>query len=68
MAMIEAFGLTRKFNGLIAVEDLSLEIGEGEVLAFFRTQWRREDNDYPHAFGHYFCHFGLRRGSRLSYR
>ena len=34
MAMIEAFGLTRIFDGLVAVEDLSLEIGEGEVLAF----------------------------------
>ena len=34
MAMIEAYGLTRKFDGLIAVEDLSLEMSEGEVLAF----------------------------------
>jgi len=34
MAMIEAHGLTRKFGELVAVEDLSLEIAEGEVLAF----------------------------------
>jgi ABC-2 type transport system ATP-binding protein len=34
MAMIEAYGLTRKFDGLVAVEDLSLEMSEGEVLAF----------------------------------
>ena len=32
--MIEAFGLTRKFGELIAVEDLNLEMKEGEVLAF----------------------------------
>jgi len=34
MAMIEAYGLTRKFGELVAVEDLSLEMSEGEVLAF----------------------------------
>jgi len=34
MAMIEAYGLTRKFGELTAVEDLSLEMAEGEVLAF----------------------------------
>lgn len=34
MAMIEAYGLTKKFDGLVAVEDLSLEMAEGEVLAF----------------------------------
>lgn len=34
MAMIEAYGLTRKFGELVAVEDLSLEMAEGEVLAF----------------------------------
>ena len=34
MAIVEAYGLTRKFDGLVAVEDLSLEMSEGEVLAF----------------------------------
>ncbi len=34
MAMIEAYGLTRKFGELVAVEDLSLEMAEGEILAF----------------------------------
>lgn len=34
MAMIEAYGLTRKFGELMAVENLSLEMAEGEVLAF----------------------------------
>jgi len=34
MAMIEAYGLTRKFGQITAVEDLSLEVGEGEVLGF----------------------------------
>ncbi len=33
MAIIEAHGLTRKFGNNIAVEDLNLEVGEGEVLA-----------------------------------
>jgi len=32
--MIEAYGLTRKFGEIVAVEDLNLEIKEGEVLAF----------------------------------
>ncbi len=34
MAMIETHGLTRKFGERIAVEDLTLEVAEGEVLAF----------------------------------
>ncbi|MFH0768053.1 MAG: ABC transporter ATP-binding protein [Chloroflexota bacterium] len=34
MAMIEAHGLTKKFGGTTAVADLSLEVAEGEVLAF----------------------------------
>jgi ABC-2 type transport system ATP-binding protein len=34
MAMIEAYGLTRKFGETVAVDDLSLEVAEGEVLAF----------------------------------
>jgi len=32
--MIEAYNLTRKFGEIVAVEDLTLEIKEGEVLAF----------------------------------
>jgi len=34
MAMVEAYGLTKKFDGRVAVEDLTLEMSEGEVLAF----------------------------------
>ncbi len=34
MAVVEAHRLTRNFGGLTAVEDLSLEMSEGEVLAF----------------------------------
>ncbi len=34
MAVIEAHGLTRKFGEFLAVEDLNLEVAEGEVLAF----------------------------------
>ncbi len=34
MAMIEAHGLTKKFGEITAVADLSLEVAEGEVLAF----------------------------------
>ncbi len=34
MLMLEAHGLTRKFGKFTAVEDLSLEMAEGEVLAF----------------------------------
>ncbi|MBI4302984.1 MAG: ABC transporter ATP-binding protein [Chloroflexi bacterium] len=33
MAIIEAYGLTRKFGEIVAVKDLSLEVAEGEVLA-----------------------------------
>ncbi|MFC1949251.1 ATP-binding cassette domain-containing protein [Chloroflexota bacterium] len=34
MAIVEAHGLTRTFGDIMAVEDLSLEMSEGEVLAF----------------------------------
>lgn len=34
MGMIEAYGLSRKFGGHTAVENLSLEVAEGEVLGF----------------------------------
>ncbi len=34
MAAIEAHGLTKRFGELLAVEDISLEMAEGEVLAF----------------------------------
>ena len=34
MAVIEAHGLTKEFGELLAVEDISLEMAEGEVLAF----------------------------------
>ncbi len=34
MAMIEAYGLTKKFGPITAVEDINLEVAEGEVLAF----------------------------------
>lgn len=34
MAMIEAYGLTRKFGNLTALEDLSLQVEGGEVLGF----------------------------------
>ena len=34
MAVVEAHGLTRNFGSLTAVEDLSLQMEKGEVLAF----------------------------------
>jgi ABC-2 type transport system ATP-binding protein len=34
MSMVEAYGLTRKFGELVAVDNISLEMSEGEVLAF----------------------------------
>ncbi len=34
MSIIEAYRLTRKFNGRTAVEELSLGVAEGEVLGF----------------------------------
>ncbi len=34
MALIEAYELTRKFNGHLAVENLTLQVEEGEVLGF----------------------------------
>ncbi len=34
MAVIEAKHLTRQFGDLIAVDDLSLEVGEGEIFGF----------------------------------
>lgn len=32
--MIETFNLTKKFNNLIAVEDLSIQVKKGEILGF----------------------------------
>ncbi len=34
MIMVEACGLTRKFGELVAVDNISLEMSEGDVLAF----------------------------------
>ena len=34
MAIIETDRLTKRFNGLTAVEELSLEVSEREILAF----------------------------------
>lgn len=34
MAIIEARSLTKKFGEKVAVQDLGLEVAEGEVLAF----------------------------------
>jgi len=38
MAIIEAHGLTKKFGEVTAVEDLSFEVEEGEVLGFLSPQ------------------------------
>ena len=34
MAVIETFGLSRSFGNIAAVEDLTLEVEQGEVLGF----------------------------------
>ncbi|HEY92564.1 MAG TPA: ABC transporter ATP-binding protein [Dehalococcoidia bacterium] len=34
MAVIETFGLSRSFGNIVAVEDLTLEVEQGEVLGF----------------------------------
>ncbi|MFC1873527.1 ATP-binding cassette domain-containing protein, partial [Chloroflexota bacterium] len=34
MVIVEVYGLTREFGELMAVDNLSLEIAEGEVLGF----------------------------------
>ena len=34
MAIIEARGLTKRFNGLVAVDHIDLDVGEGEIFGF----------------------------------
>ena len=33
MALLEVQGITKKFGGLVAVHDLSLTVGKGQIVA-----------------------------------
>ena len=40
--VIEIKNLTKKYKEQIALDDLSLEVKEGEILGLLRTKWKRK--------------------------
>lgn len=39
--IIEIRNLTKNYKDLKAIDDLSLEVHEGEILGLLRTKWKR---------------------------
>ncbi len=44
--VIEVQNLSKEYKDLKAIDNLSFEVREGEILGLLRTKWKREDNDY----------------------
>ncbi len=42
--VIEVKNLTKQYKELKAVDDLSFEVHEGEILGLLRTKWKRKIN------------------------
>lgn len=42
--IIEVSNLTKQYKELKAIDNLSLEVKEGEILGLLRTKWKWEDN------------------------
>ncbi len=42
--MIHTENLTKKFGNVVAVENLNLDIKEGEVFGFLGSKWCRKNN------------------------
>ena len=38
--VIEVKNLTKEYKGIKAINDLSLEVHEGEILGLLRTKWK----------------------------
>jgi len=49
MHIIETFNLTKEFNGLKAVNNVSLSIEEGEVFGLLWAKRSRKNNFHFHA-------------------
>ena len=44
--VIEVQNLSKEYKDLKAIDNLSFEVREGEILGLLRAKWKREDNDY----------------------
>ncbi len=44
--VIEIKNLTKEYKGLKAIDHLSLEVKEGEILGLLRTKWKRKINNH----------------------
>ncbi len=42
--VIEVKGLVKEYKKVRAIDDLSFEVKEGEILGLLRTKWKREIN------------------------
>ena len=51
MNLIEAKGLTKKFQDKVVINGLDMVIGQGEILGPDRTQWGWQIDDDCHAVG-----------------
>lgn len=45
-SIIEVKNLTKQYKGVKAIDDLSFEVEEGEILGLLRTKWKRKIYDY----------------------
>ena len=44
--IIEVKNLTKEYKGLKAINDLSFEVHEGEILGLLRTKWKWKINNH----------------------
>lgn len=42
--VIEVKNLVKEYKGLKAIDDLSFEVHEGEILGLLRSKWKRKVN------------------------
>ena len=47
--MIEVKNVTKKYGKLVAVDNISFTIKEGEIVGLLRTKWSRKKYNYEHA-------------------
>ncbi len=43
--IIEVRNLTKEYKGVKAIDDLSFEVREGEILGLLRTKWKWKINN-----------------------
>ncbi len=44
--IIEVKDLSKEYKKLKAIDNLSFEVREGEILGLLRTKWKRKINNY----------------------